>query len=42
MSAIPEGLPVPDLSYAILKPYWEAAKNKEFRLPRCQACKTIN
>jgi uncharacterized OB-fold protein len=30
--------PLPDMDFAPLAPLWEAARVKEFRLPRCTTC----
>jgi uncharacterized OB-fold protein len=37
-----DGIAVPDTDYPPLKPYFEAARAHEFRLPRCSACDTFN
>lgn len=41
MSGVQE-IPVPDTAGPLLKPYWEAARNGEFRLPRCARCEAFN
>lgn len=35
-------LPIPDLEWPVLRPYWEAAGRRELRLPRCSACEKFN
>jgi uncharacterized OB-fold protein len=33
---------VPNTEWPALKPYWDAARNHEFKLPRCESCKHFN
>jgi uncharacterized OB-fold protein len=40
--SIEQALPVPDVEWPPLKPYWEAARRHELRLPQCAACKHFN